>query len=264
MATSIEALRRDGIQPGLEGLVDDAVKFLSEAAEDVLSVQAGAIRPEMPAPAPAPPAPDCMDVDAQPVTAALAALDLPIDIVLANSSPVSQPLLRIAQLAAAKRTEAGEERSGAWKAPEPELADRLIKAFRERCLPLTTSARLRKFLAKVLSCKGLRISKRYAGESALGNVNYQGQYASEANLAALASELEAFVWPFATLLQARVVTIEEDGRPSRQGKLITCGPEICEAWLAPSTSGYMVQFQEDQGSTLIAGFVDDRVQSIRS
>ena len=61
-----------------------------------------------------------------------------------------------------------------------------------------------------------------------------------------------------------VVTIEEDGRPPRQGKLITCGPEICEAWLAPSTSGYMVQFQEDQGRTLIAGFVDDRVQSILS
>ena len=62
----------------------------------------------------------------------------------------------------------------------------------------------------------------------------------------------------------RVVTIEEDGRPPRQGELISCGPEICEAWLAPSASGYKVQFQDVQGRTLIAGFVDDRVQSIRS
>ena len=61
-----------------------------------------------------------------------------------------------------------------------------------------------------------------------------------------------------------VVTIEEDGRPPRQGELISCGPEICEAWLAPSASGYKVQFQDVQGRTLIAGFVDDRAQSIRS
>ena len=65
MAKSIEALRRDGIRPGREGLVDDAVEFLSEAAADVLSELAGAIRPdEAPAPAPAAPAPDSMDVDA--------------------------------------------------------------------------------------------------------------------------------------------------------------------------------------------------------
>ena len=62
----------------------------------------------------------------------------------------------------------------------------------------------------------------------------------------------------------RVVTIEEAGRTPRQGTLITCGPEICEAWLAPSASGYKVQFQDVQGRTLIAGFVDDRAQSIRS
>ena len=61
-----------------------------------------------------------------------------------------------------------------------------------------------------------------------------------------------------------VVTIEEDGRPPRQGELISCRPEICEAWLAPSTSGYKVQFQDVQGRTLIEGFVDDRAQSIRS
>ena len=61
-----------------------------------------------------------------------------------------------------------------------------------------------------------------------------------------------------------VSTIEEDGRPPRQGELISCGPEICEAWLAPSASGYKVQFQDVQGRTLIAGFVDDRAQSIRS
>ena len=62
-----------------------------------------------------------------------------------------------------------------------------------------------------------------------------------------------------------VVTIEEAGRTPRQGTLITCGPEICEAWLTPSFSGYKVHFQEDvHGGTLIAGFVDDRVQSIRS
>ena len=65
MAKSIEALRRDGIRPGREGLVDDAVELLSEVATDVLSELAGAIRPdEAPAPAPAAPAPDSMDVDA--------------------------------------------------------------------------------------------------------------------------------------------------------------------------------------------------------
>ena len=59
MAKSIEALQRDGIPPGCEGLADDAVELLSEAAADVLSERAGAIRPdEVPAPAPAPPAPD--------------------------------------------------------------------------------------------------------------------------------------------------------------------------------------------------------------
>ena len=63
----------------------------------------------------------------------------------------------------------------------------------------------------------------------------------------------------------RVVTIEEDGRTPRQGKFITSSPEIYEAWLTPSFSGYKVHFQEDvHGGTLIAGFVDDRVQSIRS
>ena len=62
----------------------------------------------------------------------------------------------------------------------------------------------------------------------------------------------------------RVVTIEEAGRTPRQGTLITCGPEICEAWLVPNASGYKVQFQDVQGRTLIAGFVDDRAQSIRS
>ena len=62
----------------------------------------------------------------------------------------------------------------------------------------------------------------------------------------------------------RVVTIEEDGRTPRQGTLITCGPEICEAWLAPNASGYKVQFQDVQGSTLIAGFVGDSARSIRS
>ena len=66
MATSIEALRRDGIQPGREGLVDDAVELLSEAAADVLSVKAGAKTPdELPVP-PAPPAPNSMDLDAPP------------------------------------------------------------------------------------------------------------------------------------------------------------------------------------------------------
>ena len=62
----------------------------------------------------------------------------------------------------------------------------------------------------------------------------------------------------------RVVTIEEDGRTPRQGKFITSSPEIYEAWLVPSASGYKVQFQDVQGRTLIAGFVDDRAQSIRS
>ena len=62
----------------------------------------------------------------------------------------------------------------------------------------------------------------------------------------------------------RVVTIEEDGRTPRQGKFITSSPEIYEAWLTPSLSGYKVQFQDVQGRTLIAGFVDDRAQSIRS
>ena len=61
-----------------------------------------------------------------------------------------------------------------------------------------------------------------------------------------------------------VVTIEEAGRTPRQGKFITSSPETCEAWLAPSTSGDRVQFQDVQGRTLIAGFVDDRAQSIRS
>ena len=64
MAKSIEALRRDGIQPGLEGLVDEADKLLSEAASEALSEKVGAIRPdEVPAPAPAAPATDNMDVD---------------------------------------------------------------------------------------------------------------------------------------------------------------------------------------------------------
>ena len=59
MATSKEALELDGIPPGREGLVDDAVELLSEAASEALSVKVGAIRPEeVLAPAPASPAPD--------------------------------------------------------------------------------------------------------------------------------------------------------------------------------------------------------------
>ena len=59
-------------------------------------------------------------------------------------------------------------RSGKWTAEEEEYSNRLIHEFREGWLPLTDGTTLRTFLAKVLNCDPMRISKKYVGSNSIG------------------------------------------------------------------------------------------------
>jgi hypothetical protein len=54
---------------------------------------------------------------------------------------------------------------------EEAYALRLIAEFKEGVLPLTDGTTLRTFLAKLLNCDPMRISKKFVGKKCIGKVN---------------------------------------------------------------------------------------------
>ena len=119
----------------------------------------------------------------------LAALGVPIDEAAATRSPVSWQLLRIVRAAAERRS------AGGWSAARPGSPGTRNRRLARRCraapAPLTTGATARAFPRAQLWGTA---SKKLHRQRALGRVRYQGQDASEDDLAAQqASELEAFV-----------------------------------------------------------------------
>lgn len=62
-------------------------------------------------------------------------------------------------------------RRGKWTIEEEAYAMRLIAEFREGMLPLTDGTTLRTFLAKILNCDPMRISKKFVGKKCIGKVS---------------------------------------------------------------------------------------------
>lgn len=61
-------------------------------------------------------------------------------------------------------------RKGKWTAEESLYCDRLIEEFKKGNLPLAEGTTLRTFLAKLLNCDPMRISKKYTGDQCIGKV----------------------------------------------------------------------------------------------
>lgn len=61
-------------------------------------------------------------------------------------------------------------RTGKWTHEEEEYAIRLIQDFRLGLLPLGDGTTLRTFLAQILNCDPMRISKKFTGDNCVGKV----------------------------------------------------------------------------------------------
>ena len=78
---------------------------------------------------------------------------------------VARALLRVAQAA---RPDAGRIRFGTWPDEELDLVAAFVAQFQYRTLPLKRGSLLRTFLSEVLNCEGMRITKKFAGDSSFG------------------------------------------------------------------------------------------------
>jgi hypothetical protein len=67
-------------------------------------------------------------------------------------------------------------RRGKWTVEEEAYALRLIAEFKEGMLPLTDGTTLRTFLAKLLNCDPMRISKKFVGKKCIGKVRTYDLY----------------------------------------------------------------------------------------
>lgn len=65
-------------------------------------------------------------------------------------------------------------RKGKWTTEESLYCDRLIEEFKKGNLPLAEGTTLRTFLAKLLNCDPMRISKKYTGDQCIGKVSCLG------------------------------------------------------------------------------------------
>ncbi|TYZ57457.1 hypothetical protein PybrP1_010845 [[Pythium] brassicae (nom. inval.)] len=64
-------------------------------------------------------------------------------------------------------------RKGKWTAEESLYCDRLIEEFKKGNLPLAEGTTLRTFLAKLLNCDPMRISKKYTGDQCIGKIIFR-------------------------------------------------------------------------------------------
>ena len=71
-----------------------------------------------------------------------------------------------------------QRRTGRWTPGEEQYAAALMKAFDTACLPLPEGMMLRAFLAKALQCDPMRITKKFAGNAAIGKQVYASQRTS--------------------------------------------------------------------------------------
>ena len=65
------------------------------------------------------------------------------------------------------------QRRGKWTSEEENFAYRLVHEFRVGCIPLAEGVTLRSFLAKMLNCDPMRISKKFVGQNCIGKQVYK-------------------------------------------------------------------------------------------
>ena len=75
----------------------------------------------------------------------------------------------------------GNLRQGRWTKEEEDYAQRLIIEFKKGLLPLADGTTLRTFLAQLLNCNSMRISKKFVGESSIGKVSRRRRFASQSD-----------------------------------------------------------------------------------